>query len=412
MASSAFTGPLRRKKFRRLVTAQFVAELGDGITLVALPLYVYARTESELLTSLTFAIELGLGIILALVGGVFADTFNRQRVLLVSYVVRSTLLTLAFLVDPLFLAISLGVSARALGQGDNPSFDALIPGMAEGDLQEVVALRRLIQAVSMTLGPAVGAMAVYLIGPRSSLALNAATFVLAFCVLITVRGLDGDYEQRKASRHGMAFGDAARDLFSGMAVVTRTPGVRRMVYYNILTMATVGLLMASAVVFYERDLDAADYWYGLAIGAFGIGNAVGLGVAGSRSLTMPLPRIALIGAPIYAVCCAIGGAITEPWVLALSWFLWGIALGPEFVRSETFFVSRIVRAQHGRAFAGLGVAATLGMTLGFAVSGPLLEAYEARWVILSTGVFTLGLGIFWIGPAREGDAWPGTDPVD
>lgn len=411
MKQKSIIGPLRRKEFRRLVGAQFIAEIGDGITLVALPLYVYARTESELLTSLTFAAELGLGIFLALLGGVFADTFHRQKVLLVSYVIRASLLALAFVVDPLFLVIGLGVSARALGQGDNPSFDALIPSMADGDLQEVVAIRRLIQAVSMTIGPAVGAVAVQVVGPRSSLALNAAAFVVAFGILVTVRGLDEDHAKRKASREGVALGDVARDLFGGMAVVTRTPGVRRMVPYQVITMATVGLLMASAVVFYERDLDAADYWYGIAIGAFGLGNAVGLGIAGSRAITMPLPRIALIGAPVYAVCCAIGGALTEPWVLALSWLLWGCALGPEFVRSETFFVSRITKEQHGRAFAGLGVASTIGMTAGFALSGPLLEEFHSRWVILGTGVVTLALGLFWIGPARQGDDWPGTEPI-
>ena len=412
MKQNSIIGPLRRKEFRRLVGAQFIAEVGDGITLVALPLYVYARTESELLTSLTFAAELGLGIFLALLGGVFADMFHRQKVLLVSYVIRAILLGLAFVVDPLFLVIGLGVSARALGQGDNPSFDALIPSMADGDLQEVVAIRRLIQAVSMTIGPAVGALAVLLVGPRSSLALNAAAFVVAFGILITVRGLDTDHQQRKASRQGVALGAVARDLFRGMAVVTRTPGIRRMLPYQMLTMATVGLLMASAVVFYERDLDAADYWYGIAIGAFGFGNAIGLGIAGSRAITMPLPRIALIGAPVYAVCCAIGGALTEPWVLALSWLLWGMVLGPEFVRSETFFVSRITKDQHGRAFAGLGVASTIGMTIGFAISGPLLESFHSRWVILGTGFVTLALGGFWIGPARQGHDWPGTKPIE
>ncbi len=412
MKQNSIIGPLRRKEFRRLVGAQFIAEVGDGITLVALPLYVYARTESELLTSLTFAAELGLGIFLALLGGVFADMFHRQKVLLVSYVIRAILLGLAFVVDPLFLVIGLGVSARALGQGDNPSFDALIPSMADGDLQEVVAIRRLIQAVSMTIGPAVGALAVLLVGPRSSLALNAAAFVVAFGILITVRGLDTDHQQRKASRQGVALGAVARDLFRGMAVVTRTPGIRRMLPYQMLTMATVGLLMASAVVFYERDLDAADYWYGIAIGAFGFGNAIGLGIAGSRAITMPLPRIALIGAPVYAVCCAIGGALTEPWVLALSWLLWGMVLGPEFVRSETFFVSRITKDQHGRAFAGLGVASTIGMTIGFAISGPLLESFHSRWVILGTGFVTLALGLFWIGPARQGHDWPGTKPIE
>ena len=159
-----------------MVTAQFLAETGDGISLVALPLYVWERTESELWTSMTFAAEMGFGAIGAVIGGVLADTFDRQRVLLTSYLVRAALLVLAFAVDPLLAAVAFGVVARAGGQADNPAFDALIPNQADGDLQQLLALRRLIQGVSFTVGPAVGALIIAAIGPRPGLAVNAATF--------------------------------------------------------------------------------------------------------------------------------------------------------------------------------------------------------------------------------------------
>lgn len=410
-ASRSVFGPLRRPRLRRMVGAQFLAELGDGISLVALPLYVWARTGSEVWTSLTFAVELSLGVVFSVVGGVLADAFDRQRVLLVSYVVRGLLLVGAFAVDPLLAAVALGVSARAFAMVDNPSFDALTPSQADGDLQQVVALRRLIQAVSITIGPGVGALAVWLIGPRPSLLLNAVAFVLSFAILATVRGLDTDYQDRRAALERVPVGDAVRDLITGMAVTLRTPGVRRLMPYTTLVMATVGTLMASAVVFYERELDAADYWYGLAIAGYGIGSALGLAIAGSRNLPWPLPRIILVATPFYAIACAIGGAVQWPAVLAVSWFIWGLLLGPEFVVSETFFVSRIAASERGRAFAGLGVANSLGMAAGSLVAAPLLSAFDARSVILGTGVVVLSAVLIWIRPAREGERWPGTEPL-
>ena len=90
--------PLRRPIVRRLVGGQVLAELGDGIVLVALPLFVFAETRSELATSLAFAAEMGLGIVLAVLGGVAADRFDRRRNLLISYAVRAGLL-LATLLD-------------------------------------------------------------------------------------------------------------------------------------------------------------------------------------------------------------------------------------------------------------------------------------------------------------------------
>ena len=403
--------PLRRPLLRRIFTAQFLAELGDGVSLVALPLYVWDRTGSEVWTSLTFAAELGIGVVFAVLGGALADRFDRQRVLLVSYLVRATLLVLAFAVNPLLLAVAFGVSARALGMADNPSFDALVPGHAEDDLQQVVALRRLIQAVSITIGPGIGALAIWLIGARTSLLLNSVAFVIAFAILIRVRNADRDYATRREQFDGLAFGAAVRDLVAGMKVIGATPGVRRLFPYMTVVMSTVGLVMASAVVFYERDLEAADYWYGLAIAGYGIGSAVGLAVAGSMRFTMPLPRIIVIATPFYAIACAGGSLVEWPAVLAVSWFIWGIVLGPEFVVTETFFISRVAERHRGRAFAGLNVANSLGMAVGSLAAAPLLSAFSARTVILLTGGVVLAEGLFWVRPAFEGERWPGTEPI-
>jgi MFS family permease len=404
-------GPLRRPRLRRLISAQFLAELGDGVSLVALPLYVWARTGSEVWTSLTFAAELGLGVVLAVVGGVLADAFDRQRVLLVSYLVRATLLVLAFAVDPLLAAVAFGVTARAAGMADNPSFDALIPDQAEGDLQQVVALRRLIQAVSITIGPGIGALAVWLIGARASLLLNAVTFVLAFALMVGLAGIDRSHRERRRELQGLPIGQAVGDLLAGMAVVARTPGVRRLFPYMTVVMGTVGLLMASAVVFFERDLDAADFWYGLAIGGYGVGSAVGLAIAGSMTIPWSLPRIIVVATPFYAIACAIGATVEWPAVLSISWFLWGVLLGPEFVVTETFFLSRVAEQHRGRAFAGLNVTSSIGMALGSLAAAPLLSAFSARQVILGTGVVVFAAIGFWIAPALQGSRWPGTEPL-
>ena len=67
------------------------------------------------------------GALLGVVGGVLADRFDRQTVLKASFLIRALLLVVAWLVSPVAAVVVLGVSARALGQLDNPSFDALIP---------------------------------------------------------------------------------------------------------------------------------------------------------------------------------------------------------------------------------------------------------------------------------------------
>lgn len=391
--------PLRRQTVRRLVSAQFLAETGDGISLVALPLYVYARTDSELWTSLTFAAEMGFGAIGAVLGGVLADTFDRQRILLTSYLTRAVLLLLAFVIDPLLVAVGFGIIARAGGQADNPSFDALIPGQARGDLQQILALRRLIQGVSFTVGPAVGALIVAVIGPRAGLAVNAATFAVAFVILRTVTGLDEGANARRTEQLSKGVSGALSDLMRGTQTILRAPGMTLVVLYMAYVMATVGTLMASAVVWFERDLDVGGHWFGLSVAGFGIGTIFGLAWAGSRAFTWSLPKVLLVAAPIYTVTCGISAAIEQPWILPIGWLLWGVALGPEFVLSELFVVASVPEEGRGRAYASIGIATTIGQAIGYAVSGPLLEAFDARWVILGTSGAVLAQALIWLRPA-------------
>ncbi len=386
-----------------MVGAQFLAETGDGITLVALPLYVYERTGSELLTSITFAAEMGVGAIGAVAGGVLADTFDRQRILLTSYLVRAALLAAAFAVDPLLAAVSLGVLARAGGQADNPSFDALVPTQARGDLQQLLALRRLIQGVSISVGPAVGAFIVAAVGPRTGIAVNAAAFVLAWVILQSVKQLDTGHITRREQRNGQTAGDALVDLARGARTILAAPGLTRLVIYLAATMATIGVAHAAAIVWFERDLEVGGYWFGLSVAAYGVGTVIGLYVAGRHTFTWPLPRILVASAPVYAAATAIGVAADIAWLLPAAWLIWGIALGPEMVTGEVFIVRTVPEAGRGRAYASIGVAITIGFAIGYTISGPLLEHFTARSVLLGLALSILAIGSMWIRPARRNE---------
>lgn len=395
----AVLGPLRRPLFRRMVSAQFVSELGDGITTVALPLYVYARTQSPLATSLTFMAELLAGVVLGVVGGVLADAFDRRHVLVFSYLTRAALLVGAVAFEPLWMVIVLGVLARAGGQLDNPSFDAMVPEHADGDLQQVLALRRVVQSVSYTIGPAVGALAVTIAGPRRALLLNALTFVIALALLARARDLDRSLAARRMASDGHGLLDRCNSMLEGVRVLLATRLVRRLILYWTIVMATVAIVMAAAIVWFEEALGVGDAWYGVSIAAYGIGATLGLTWAGGRTFRLPLATILIISAPIYAASSVLGVVAFEPWLLPVGWLIWGVAMGPEMVLGEVLVVESVPEAVRGRAFAAMAVLTMLGMAAGYGVAGPLMETIGSRATIAWTSLGILTLGLLWIGPA-------------
>ena len=90
-----------------------------------LPLYVLAETGSATAMSLAFTAAMAGGAVLAVVGGVCADRFDRQTVLKLSFVARAALLVAAWAAGPVGVTVALGIFARMLGQMDNPSFDSV-----------------------------------------------------------------------------------------------------------------------------------------------------------------------------------------------------------------------------------------------------------------------------------------------
>lgn len=392
--------PLRRRSLRGLVGAQFLSEAADGIVFVALPLYVYARTDSAIAMAWSSMGALLGGAVLGVVGGILADRYDRQRVLRLSMFVRAVFLVGAWLAGPLGITVALGIAARAFGQIDNPSFDALIPGQAKGDLQQVLALRRFIQSVSIIIGPAIGAVAVALVGEKRTLGVAAAMFVAAMAVHVTLRHLDTNLAERRAEQHDSSWLDLAR----GMSIVATTPFVRRLLAYWVVQCAAIAVAMAAAVVWFERTLDVPDYWYGIAMSAYGLGAAGATFLFGGVTFRSPLPRILLIASPVYAAACAMCVVANVPALLPIGWLLWGISLGPEIVRGEIEFVERIDEKLLGRAYAGLNAALTGGMALGYLAAGPILDTISPRAATYLMAAVLAATGLMWLGPALRGRA--------
>ena len=77
------TTPLRvSPDFRRLWVGQAVSFLGSTMTTAALPYQVYHQTGSSLAVGLLGLAQLGPLLVFSLIGGAFADSIDKRRLLL------------------------------------------------------------------------------------------------------------------------------------------------------------------------------------------------------------------------------------------------------------------------------------------------------------------------------------------
>jgi MFS family permease len=267
-------GTLEERQFRLLWTGQAVSAFGDGLYPVALAFAVVRLSGSAGDLGLVFTAVLIPRVVLVLGGGVFADRFPRQRVMLGADVLRSAMqsLTAAFLLsggDALWVLIVLSV---LYGAGDaffQPAITGLVPQTVRAErIQQANALLALTRSSFWLVGPVAAGALVTTAGPGWAFAGDAATFAVSAALLARIR-------VSRVPGEGMSF---VAELRSGWREVAgRTWVWTGIAYFSISNLAFAPLFVLGPFVA-QRSLGGASSW-GAIVTCAGVGSLVGAGAA-------------------------------------------------------------------------------------------------------------------------------------
>src|SRR5215831_18654490 len=123
--------PLRKnREFRLLYIGQLVSLFGSMLTYVAVPVQVYNLTQSSFAVGLLGTVQLVPLLIFALLGGAFADSMDRRKLLVLSEILQalgSAVLMVNALLSHSSVVLIFVVSAlmSALNGFHRPALDAI-----------------------------------------------------------------------------------------------------------------------------------------------------------------------------------------------------------------------------------------------------------------------------------------------
>lgn len=158
---------------------------GDQLARVALTVLVYDRTRSALLAAVTFVAS----VVPAFLGGLalagLADRFSRRGVMIGADVLRCVLvLVMALPGMPLALLVVLLAIVTLAGAPFTAARAAIYPDLLEGELYVTGnAVAVVTNQFAQVVGFAAGGAAVALLGTRTSLAVDAATFAVSAVIV-------------------------------------------------------------------------------------------------------------------------------------------------------------------------------------------------------------------------------------
>ncbi|HWX52126.1 MAG TPA: MFS transporter [Solirubrobacteraceae bacterium] len=381
---------LRHRNFRHLWVAQSASVIGDNIVLVALALFVISRHGSATELGLVLAAQSLPLVVLLLFGGVWADRLPRQRVMIVTDIVR---FGLHGLLAALIFAGSVRIWQVVLievlfGSAEaffRPAANGLLPQtVPEADIQPATAVTTLSNNVAEFAGPALATALVLGAGAGWAFALDAGTFLLSAAFLAGVRPRErGDRpSQERAPMSVWAdIRDGAREVRAHTWVWATLASFCVALFCGLAPWYVLGPLVA-------REQYGHLGVYGLLEAAFGIGTIAGalVGVGWRPRHPMRLGMLAMLLWPTADILYASGVTlvIVVPAIVVagcgLSLFdIWWLTALAERIPPE-----KLSRVTSYDWMVSLGL-----LPLGYALAGPLAEALGPVEVLIGGSVLAL-----------------------
>src|SRR5438874_2136954 len=187
------TTPLRvSPDFRRLWIGQAVSLVGSMVTTAALPYQVFHRTGSSLAVGLLGIVQLGPLLVFSLVGGAFADRFDKRRLLLAvtgaALLCSATLAVNASLEHPqVWLLYVLGAVASAVFAVSFPVLRSLLPLLLDPELRPAAfALQSIYGSFGMMAGPALAGVIIGAFGLTTAYTVDVLTYAAAIAVFFGI----------------------------------------------------------------------------------------------------------------------------------------------------------------------------------------------------------------------------------
>jgi predicted MFS family arabinose efflux permease len=406
---------LRIRDFRLLWGGGLISSLGSWLLMLAIPTHIFLVTRSLRATGLTVAAEYLPLLVLGPVAGVFADRWDRRRLMI------ATNLFCAAAVAVMLLGTSPGrywvlyVALIAENGGIvlyTPAWQARTPAIVGTGplLSSANSLNSASSGTVRLIGGPLGGILLTVCGVKWLICADTLSYLLsAAAVSMTSRQDSQDSQRGERTERKAMIPDVARDLAEGTRVLRRQPVARALLPVTVIFLAANASLSAVLIPFGVQRLGGSEHT-GLLLSCLGVGFLLGAPVI--RLLLDRVQPRQLLTASLTATAAGYfllftSSSLTAALPAAVAVGMFG---SMSLVIPQTAVQRVIPNAVLGRVSA-VFLTAEAAATLTGAVAGPFLaQAVQLEGVAIAASLVTLGAAaLAWLsGPSGRGRPSPGT----
>jgi MFS family permease len=208
---------LRHRRYALLWAGQLISIAGSQMQLWALYWHIRTLTDSPAALSIIGAVRFVPILLIAPVAGLFADLYNRRRIILLTQTMMALVaLSLALLTAggeiQLWQIFSLTAVQAVAISFDSPSRQALIPNLVpREDLPSAFSLNSIAHSIGAIVGPALSGVVIAGLGQEYTYLINAVSFLSVIAALVLMGRVEQSVDP-EARRRGLQLGAIAEGV--------------------------------------------------------------------------------------------------------------------------------------------------------------------------------------------------------
>ena len=388
---------LRYKNFRLFVEGQSLSLIGTWLQMVALTWLVYKMTNSALMLGIVgFAGQLPMFIVSPF-AGVFADRWNRHKMLLLTQslaLIQALLLTiLVFLnVIQIWQIIALSIILGLINAFDMPIRQAFVFDMIEDHKEDVgnaIALNSSMVNAARLIGPSIAGILIATVGEGWCFLVNSISFIAVVVSLLRmniitkpkpIKELKVFKELKEGFQYGIDF-KPIKNLILLLAVVS-------------LVSTSITLL---APVFAKNYLKGGADTYGFLIAAYGSGALLGAIYLLNKKNVLGLGRLIILAVSVFGLSLVLFSFSRMFFLSTLLMFFAGTGMMLHIASTNTLLQTISEESKRGRVMSFYTMAFRGMSPFGSLIAGSLGSSIGAPATLIISGVVCLtGAGLFYI----------------
>lgn len=398
MARSTATTEARQRlslDFWKFWAGQTISNLGNSVTLFALPLLMYELTGSAFNLGLMSAAEFLPYLLFGLVLGAWVDRVDRRRLMIAADICRAALIASIPVMAQIgelrtWWVYLVGFLSSTLTICFDGAQFAAIPSLVQTD--DLVTANGRIQAsfsAASIVGPIIGGALFSIVPIESVLYIDSASFLVSAGSIALIRRSFNTARQEDEIRTSLR-----ADVVEGLRYVIGHPVLRNISAMMGLINFVGASVYAQLVLFANERLDASDAQIGWLFAANAVGVVVFSLAAGTLRKRWSFSRVALGALMCGGIATAIFSQLTSYW-LAMPVFAIAAGLGILF-NINTGSLRQAIVPNHllGRVISVASVLAWSAIPLGSLLGGIAIEKTDdVALVYLVIGVLQFGIAL-------------------